>query len=52
MKTRNFDVVGKRKIFILISLAIMVVAILFTIFRGLSVDIKFKGCLLYTSRCV
>lgn len=43
MKTRNFDVVGKRKIFILISLAIMVVAVLFTIFRGLSIDIKFKG---------
>lgn len=43
MKTRNFDVVGKRKIFFSISIAIMLVAILFTIFRGLNIDIKFKG---------
>lgn len=40
---KGIDFIAKRRIFILISVALFVVTILATIFMGVNVDIKFKG---------
>ena len=40
---KDFDFVGKRNIFFIISLSIMAIGILFNIFVGLELDISFKG---------
>lgn len=43
MKNKTFDVVGKRKIFYIVSLAIIVLSIVFTAVFGMNVAIEFKG---------
>lgn len=43
MKKMNFDFVGKRKTFYIISICIMLVGIAFNIFFGTTLDIQFSG---------
>ncbi len=43
MKMPNFDFYKNRKLYFLISAAILVVAVVFALFFGLKVDIKFTG---------
>lgn len=43
MKNKTFDVVGKRKFFYIVSLAIIVLSIVFTAVFGMNVAIEFKG---------
>lgn len=43
MKKMNFDFVGKRKIFYVISICIMVIGLVFNIFFGTTLDIQFSG---------
>lgn len=43
MKKMNFDFVGKRKTFYIISICIMLVGLAFNIFFGTTLDIQFSG---------
>ncbi len=43
MREYNFDIVGKRKIFYIISCSLILVAILFSVIFGVKLDIKFSG---------
>lgn len=43
MKKMNYDFVGKRKTFYIISICIMVIGIAFNIFFGTTLDIQFSG---------
>jgi len=48
MSKKTFDFVGKRKIFLLISVAILVVGLLINLFMGTELDINFKGGAIFT----
>ena len=43
MKNKTFDVVGKRKIFYIVSLAVIILSFVFTAIFGMNVAIEFKG---------
>ncbi len=43
MKNKTFDVVGKRKIFYIVSLAVIILSFVFTAVFGMNVAIEFKG---------
>lgn len=43
MKNKTFDVVGKRKIFYIISLTVIILSFVFTAVFGMNVAIEFKG---------
>ena len=43
MKNKTFDVVGKRKIFYTVSIAVIVISVIVTIIAGMNVAIEFKG---------
>ena len=43
MKNKTFDVVGKRKIFYTVSIAVIVISIIVTLIAGMNVAIEFKG---------
>lgn len=43
MKNKTFDVVGKRKIFYIVSVSVIVLSIIFTAIFGMNVAIEFKG---------
>ena len=43
MKIPSFDFVGKRKIFYIISCALLAVAVVFSLVFGVNLDIQFKG---------
>ena len=43
MKTLNIDFYGKRKIFLIISIAIMVIGIICNIIMGTNLDVQFAG---------
>lgn len=43
MKNKTFDVVGKRKIFYIVSLAIIILSFVFTAVFGMNIAIEFKG---------
>ena len=43
MMLKNFDFCGKRKVFLYVSIAIMVIGVFFNIFFGVEMDIDFKG---------
>lgn len=41
--TKNFDFIGKRKFSFTFSIALIVIILAFTVFRGVKLDIEFKG---------
>ncbi len=43
MKNKTFDVVGKRKIFYIVSLTVIILSFVFTAIFGMNVAIEFKG---------
>lgn len=43
MKNKTFDVVGKKKIFYTVSIAVILLSIVFTLIFGMNVAIEFKG---------
>ena len=43
MKNKTFDVVGKKKIFYVVSVSVIVIAIIVTLIAGMNVAIEFKG---------
>ena len=43
MKNKTFDVVGKKKIFYIVSVSVIVLSIIFTAIFGMNVAIEFKG---------
>ena len=48
MTKRNFDFIGKRKIFLIVSAAILLIGILANIIMGTQLDITFKGGAIFT----
>lgn len=43
MKNKTFDVVGKRRIFYIFSIAVIVISLIVTLIAGMNVAIEFKG---------
>ena len=43
MRTFNIDFFGKRKLFLIISLAIIVVGLIFNVIFGAKLDVQFAG---------
>ncbi len=48
MTKKTFDFIGKRKIFLFISVAILVAGLIVNIFMGTELDINFKGGAIFT----
>ena len=48
MSKKQFDFIGKRKLFLLISVAILVAGLIANLFLGTQLDITFKGGAIFT----
>ena len=45
---KQIDFIGKKKIFFAISIAMVVITLLFSIFKGVELDIQYKGGTMFT----